>query len=75
MRAREKLLINNGGTVVLGSHSMPHAAMGPLQQNKMMANGGQMPTMGNVLGGMPGSATNGIAHQNGMMINGNNAGD
>lgn len=31
MRAREKLLINNGGTVVLGSHSMPHAAMGPLQ--------------------------------------------
>jgi hypothetical protein len=27
MRAREKLLINNGGTVVLGSHSMPHGAM------------------------------------------------
>jgi hypothetical protein len=40
MRAREKLLINNGGTVVLGSHSLPHAGMGPLQQNKMVANGG-----------------------------------
>jgi len=26
MRAREKMLINNGGTV-LGSHSMPHAMM------------------------------------------------
>lgn len=75
MRAREKLLINNGGTVVLGSHSMPHAAMGPLQQNKMMTNGGQIPTIVNGLSGIPGSATNGIAHQNGMIMNGTNVGE
>lgn len=38
----------------------------------MMANGGQLPTMGsNGLGGIPGSATNGITHPNGMMMNGN----
>jgi len=29
MRAREKMLINNGGTV-LGSHSLPHALMNPM---------------------------------------------
>lgn len=76
MRAREKLLINNGGTVVLGSHSMPHAAVGPLQQNKIMANGGQLPTMGsNGIGGIPGSSTNGITHQNGIMMNGVNSAD
>jgi len=33
MRAREKMLINNGGTV-LGSHSMPHAMMNLHQQMK-----------------------------------------
>lgn len=33
MRAREKMLINNGGTV-LGSHSMPHAMMNYQQQMK-----------------------------------------
>jgi len=34
MRARDKLLINNGGTV-LGSHSMPHHAAAIMMQGSL----------------------------------------
>lgn len=69
MRAREKLLINNGGTVVLGSHSVPHAAMmNPLKQGgagTISAPNGAI-LAGSLPGGMGGSAIG-----PGMMMQGN----